>query len=102
MCLDYRQWELYLVEMENTSFLVQELKCICGERQALSNELDLFLRQLVLLKTTSSPLDICTMNRDLTFKILGALLSYLVIMVTYGPEFQLSSLVQKQSKWIFL
>ncbi|CAH0715911.1 unnamed protein product, partial [Brenthis ino] len=78
--------------MERTSIIVQTLKCNCGENQPLRNELDQFLRMLKLQKTSYSPLDMCTLGRPLLFKIFGGLFTYLMVILTYGPESQTPSL----------
>ncbi|CAH0715842.1 unnamed protein product, partial [Brenthis ino] len=80
-------------QMERTSIIVQTLKCNCGEYRPLRNELDLFLRMLKLQKTSYSPLNMCTLGRPLVLKIFGGLFTYLMVILTYGPEAQTPSLV---------
>ncbi|CAH2096665.1 unnamed protein product [Euphydryas editha] len=73
-------------EMERTHQIVNYLKSQRGDEEDVNNELELFVRMLLLNKTTYSPLNMCTLSRPLVIKIFGSLVTYLVIILTYGKE----------------
>ncbi|CAH2096660.1 unnamed protein product [Euphydryas editha] len=73
-------------EMERTHEIVNYLKSRRGDEEDVNNELELFVRMLMLNKTTYSPLNMCTLSRPLVIQIFGTLLTYLTIILTYGTE----------------
>nr|XP_026492301.1 uncharacterized protein LOC113397977 [Vanessa tameamea] len=74
------------VQMDRTHLTINYLKCRNRDNEEVSNELETSLRLLLLNKTTYSPLSVCTLARPLVLKIFGILVTYLVIILTYGPE----------------
>ncbi|XP_023940704.1 uncharacterized protein LOC112047722 [Bicyclus anynana] len=75
-------------QMLRTNTLVNTLKCRQWEDEAVSNELDTFVRLLMLRRPSYAPLSMLMLERALVVKIYGCLVTYLVIMLTYGPEVQ--------------
>ncbi|CAH2096662.1 unnamed protein product [Euphydryas editha] len=73
-------------ETERTHEIVNYLKSRRCDEEDVNNELELFVRMLLLNKTTYSPLNMCTLSRPLLLKIFGTLVTYLVIILTYGRE----------------
>ncbi|XP_046965869.1 uncharacterized protein LOC124534203 [Vanessa cardui] len=85
-------------KMERTHLTVNFLKCQIHDNKEVSNELETFLRLLLLNKTTYSPLSVCTLSRSLIVKIFGCLVTYLVIIMTYGVEVNDPTLVLANRK----
>ncbi|XP_046965870.1 uncharacterized protein LOC124534204 [Vanessa cardui] len=86
------------VQMDRTHLNINYLKCQRRENEEVSNELETFLRLLLLNKTTYSPLRLCTLARPLVVKIFGSLVTYLVIILTYGPEMSQPTLAINNKK----
>ncbi|XP_041972110.1 uncharacterized protein LOC121728070 [Aricia agestis] len=72
-------------QMGNTRHHLSRLKCSFRD-VAVSNELDLFQSLTVLRRPTFSPQDMFTLTRTFCTKVFGAVVTMVVIMVTYGKE----------------
>ncbi|XP_039751537.1 uncharacterized protein LOC120627593 [Pararge aegeria] len=73
-------------QMFRTHVLINYLKCQRWDDQAISNELETFVRLLMLRNPTYSPLNMITLERSFLIQLSGCILTYLVIMLTYGLE----------------
>ncbi|CAH2096654.1 unnamed protein product [Euphydryas editha] len=80
-------------EMDRTHQIINYLKCRRCDEEDVNNELELFVRMLLLNKTTYSPLHMCTLSRLLVMKIFGSLVTYLIIILTYGTETKAPELI---------
>ncbi|KAL0867533.1 hypothetical protein ABMA27_008310 [Loxostege sticticalis] len=72
-----------IMEGKRTEGLVCRLMTSGTSAGLLSSRLELFSRQLMLRSVSYSPIGICTLDRPLVASILGAVTTYLVIVIQF-------------------
>ncbi|KAJ2942921.1 hypothetical protein O0L34_g15111 [Tuta absoluta] len=72
-----------IVEGKRTEELVCRLMTTAPSTGVLPSRLELFSRQLLLQNVSYSPLGMCTLDRPLVASIIGAVTTYLVILIQF-------------------
>ncbi|XP_073948593.1 gustatory receptor for sugar taste 43a-like [Choristoneura fumiferana] len=72
-----------VTEGKKTEELVCQLMTYAPSGGALPSRLELFSRQLMLRSVTYSPLGMCTLDRPLVASVIGAVTTYLVILIQF-------------------
>ncbi|XP_061383968.1 putative gustatory receptor 28b [Danaus plexippus] len=71
-------------EMQRLQFLLRSMKWKNIDKTEIRNELNLFWSIMCMNKATYSPLGMFTLDRMFVLKVFGSLVTYMVIVFTYG------------------
>nr|ARO76478.1 odorant receptor 59 [Conogethes punctiferalis] len=72
-----------IIEGKRTEGLVCRLMTSVPSTGSLPSRLELFSRQLMLRSVSYAPMGMCTLDRPLVASILGAVTTYLVILIQF-------------------